>query len=285
MNAKRNYFGYLIPTVCELIEHPTAAKLIRIGLYDSLKCVGVKVEDIGLLIQTIINESLKSKDVCEVEHNLAKLCEGKIVPSILRAALDGRAKKIAQQISPYLLGKRILDLGCGDGMVMNFVEGKEYEVKLADVSNYVDHRINYPFTLLRAPKLKDIACVFDTVLLLTVLHHSSDPEDVVEGLSSLKANRIIVIESVLEIPSSSSPLACLLAKHDFEIHLAFAIFADWFYNRVLHEDVLVPYNLGTVADWHKLFHRYGYYPILSENLGIDQPLVPEVHQLLVYERS
>jgi hypothetical protein len=280
-----NYFGYSLPTVCELIEHPAATTLIRMGLYDSLKCIGMKVEDIGPLIQIIINELHNSKDVCEAEHNLAKLCEGKIVPSILRTALDDRAKKIAQQISSHLVGKRILDLGCGDGMVMHFVEGKEYEVQLADVSNYVDHRISYPFTLLRATKLKDIACVFDTVLLLTVLHHSSMPEDVIEGLPSLEAKRIIVIESVLEKPAPTNPLACSLAKQNLEVRLAFAIFADWFYNRVLHEDVLVPYNLGTVADWHKLFDRYGYYPILSKNLGIDQPLVPEVHQLLVYERS
>ena len=282
---KRNYFGYLIPSICEAIDYPVAISLIRMSLDGILRCVGVKTEATGMLIEAIFDELHSSKDVYQIEHNLFTLCVKEISTSVLRNSLDSRAKQIAQQISPYLVGRNVLDLGCGDGMIMHFVEKNEYEVQLADINNYVDHRISYPFTLLRVPKLKDINGIFDTVLLLTVLHHSSTPEDVIEGLPHLKAKRIIVIESVLEIPTPTSPLACLLAKQNFEVRLNFAVFADWFYNRVFHKDVSVPYNFGTVADWHRLFGRHGYSPILSETLGIDLPLIPEVHQLLIYERS
>jgi 2-polyprenyl-3-methyl-5-hydroxy-6-metoxy-1,4-benzoquinol methylase len=178
-----------------------------------------------------------------------------------------------------------LDLGCGDGMVLAKLKHGRYEILLADQLNYVDPRVHFPFRRLREGGLLEIREDFDTVLLLTVLHHSTEPARIVSDLRSLNPQRVVVIESVLDPPSPHNETAMLLAAQDFKSRLAFAVFADWFYNRVLHKDIPVPYNFGCINDWNKLFAEYGFRGKIATNLGLDQSLVPEVHMLLIYERS
>ena len=281
----RNTFGYHIPSLSVLARacHPT--DLIRISLADTFRCLDIAPNASKDLIEKVILALSSSSSCVEIEHGLHELSGAVVAPNTLRAALDARARLIANQIRPHVVGRRLLDFGCGDGMVLQELDYNNYDVLLADVLNYIDPRVAFPFRLLTNGALRSINQSFDTILILTVLHHASDPTAIVSGLSGLRPKRVIVIESVIEKPLPQNTLACLLCEQDFETRFAFATFADWFYNRVLHQDVPVPYNFGRLRDWEVLFSRHGFRTTYAENLGIDQCLVPEVHQLLVYEPS
>src|SRR5438270_12406687 len=47
-----------------------------------------------------------------------QLTVSELVPAeVMRAALDKRADLITNQVTPYVVGESLLDIGCGDGMV------------------------------------------------------------------------------------------------------------------------------------------------------------------------
>jgi SAM-dependent methyltransferase len=280
-----NIFGYRIPCLSDFAGKRYIIDLIRIALAETFRCLEIAPEASAALAERVISALSDRPSGLDLEHDLHTISSAIATPNKLRAALDARARLIAGQIKPHLVGHRLLDLGCGDGMVLQEVDHSGYDIVLADVLNYLDARVAFPFHLLANGRLTNINGSFDTILVLTVLHHADDPSEIVAGLRDLRPKRVIVIESVIEKPLRHGELASRLQNQDFDTRFAFATYADWFYNRVLHQDVPVPYNFGRTGDWKALFSRYGFRSIFTENLGIDQCLVPEVHELSLYEPS
>lgn len=106
-----------------------------------------------------------------------------------------RAAEIVSRIEPYLSeGDRVLDLGCGMCNISELVQQKGYEVVSADIKSvsYVDGIEPVVYDGNRLP-FKDNA--FDVCLLITVLHHTPDPDKVIkEAIRTSK--RIIIIEDI-----------------------------------------------------------------------------------------
>ena len=129
---------------------------------------------------------------------------------------------------------------------------------------------------------------FDTVLLLTVLHHSENPlQAVKEAVRVAKpGGRLIVIESVYGIKKHScKKFKCFFglgAKQQKRI----IGFFDHFTNRVIYyyskkQKASVPLNFYTIPEWKKIFEK-NYLEIEKIlELGFDQPSVPEYHALFV----
>jgi hypothetical protein len=126
---------------------------------------------------------------------------------------------------------------------------------------------------------------YDTVLLLTVLHHSSDPVELLRMAWEVTNKTLIIIESVVGIhqvpPNIRYELADLSDKHQ----IAYAAFIDWFYNRVLHDNVPVPYNFTTPDNWQAIFRKYNMRLTHTVHEGQDIEIGPEYHILFVLEKQ
>jgi len=138
---------------------------------------------------------------------------------------------------------------------------------LTDVVNY--NQTGLPFHLYDGKNLNFTDRSFDHVLLLTVLHHSDDPIQVIKEALRVADKSIIVIESV----------------YFNQVHKQLNKLFDWFYNRVMNNpDVNVPFNFLTPTAWPVLFEDLGGRVTHIKHLGLDQPLVPEWHTLYVVRK-
>ena len=67
--------------------------------------------------------------------------------------------------------------------------------------------------------------------------------------------------------------------------IGFAAFVDWFYNRVLHYDVPVPFNFTSAKRWQSVFLQNDMPVKRVLPLGQDIDIGPEYHVLLFLEKE
>jgi hypothetical protein len=199
----------------------------------------------------------------------------------ISARLKERSNKIIEQVSRWHPKGRLLDFGCGDGAIGAAFTSK-CDVTLYDVVDYKDPNVNLPLVIGRESEQILAGEEYDTILLLTVLHHSIDPIGTLREVRRLCSGRVIVIESVFGLKIRSQgwdPHTAAYFELSEDKQRDFNTYFDWFYNRVLHQNVPVPFNFNQPNGWIKVFRRCGFEVLGLEHLGIDQPLVPEYHIL------
>ena len=105
-------------------------------------------------------------------------------------------EKLAQIESNLHSGERILDVGSGNCILTHELRRQGYDVQPVDIKNqsFVEEivPVAYDGRILPFPQNS-----FDTGLLITVLHHTSDPTAVLREVRRV-AQRIIVIEEIYE---------------------------------------------------------------------------------------
>ncbi len=109
------------------------------------------------------------------------------------------AKFKIQRISEYLSKKdKILDVGTGPGSVCLLLNREGYNVTPVDV---VDQTLSSEIEPLiyNGKKLPFDDNSFNTALILTVLHHTSNPEEILSEAKRV-SNKIIVIEDIYSNP-------------------------------------------------------------------------------------
>jgi hypothetical protein len=120
------------------------------------------------------------------------------------------------------------------------------------------------------------------------MHHANCPLQVFAEALRVSRGRIIVIESVFGVQPTDVPRGDDRAQTFVNLGDAqaqFLAFIDWFYNRVLHDEVQVPFKFNSPAGWREVFKDFGARELLVEHLGLDQPLVPEYHTLHIVEKA
>lgn len=156
-----------------------------------------------------------------------------------------RIDAILGKIIPYLQkGDRVLDIGSGSCVVAKRLKDSGYEVTLLDVvdkSAYSDFRpIIYDGKHIPFPDNS-----FDVAFLITVLHHTKEPIEVLKEAARV-APRIIVMED--------------LYKDVFQKYLTFAM--DSFLNREFFGH---PHTNMTEREWERVFDKLGL-KILDRNI-------------------
>ena len=175
------------------------------------------------------------------------------------------AKIRFEKIKDYIVGKKILDLGAGNGLLaLEVKEQLDKEVVLVDIVDY--NYTDLPLILYNPEdKLPLANKEVDTTILYTVLHHASDPEHLLEEAARVTRKRLVIKEAYIE---------------EDDIKMANSFF-DWFYNRVIgDEDINVPLNFIKLEGWVKLLKSYGFDVVEIKYVGIDEPAVPE-HQVYI----
>lgn len=148
-----------------------------------------------------------------------------------------RARIKVNRILPFLeSGQRIIDVGSGNGGVSHLLMQRGCNVKPVDIGDK-------SFFEEAKPQIADGSALpfesrtFDTALLLTVLHHTSNPEAVLEEAKRVASN-IIVMEDVYD--------------NTFQKYLTF--FAD---SMVNWEFKGHPHTNKKDSEWRKLFEQKG----------------------------
>ena len=204
----------------------------------------------------------------------------KILRNFIRKRLDketearviglNRAKRSFELIKNHLTGEKILDLGAGNGLLaLEIKNNLKKDVILVDVVDY--NYTDLPMLLYqqdnKIPLADDEA---DTTLLYAVLHHTSNPEHVLVEAMRVTKKRLVIMEGYCE---------------NDNVRVTNSFF-DWFYNRVVgDEDINVPLNFLPVKGWEQILNKYGFEVVETKDLGINEPLVPEHHILIIADLS
>lgn len=256
----------------------TPKQLILKQHIDKLALDGMKAAGMGfckrniswLYIKYLIKKALKAnQNVYDIEQILQKTT-AKVIDrdKIYLPSLRERAIKIFENLTPYLVGDNILDLGAGNGLLGEAISintGKN--VFLVDVVNY--NLSSLPMNIFaqgNTVPFEDKSV--DTTIIYLVLHHSDNPVKTLQEAIRVTKKRIIIMEGYI----------------DDEFMKESNIFFDWFCNRVLlHSDINVPLNFHTTNDWEKIFQQNKLSVQFKNILGIDEPKAPEYHVLYVLD--
>lgn len=276
-----NEFGYELLSILQIIRDETLRPTLATALTNTVSALGMERSDIERLVAAIWTDREYSS-VLLLEADLHRFIEACVQPASLRNAIDARARLIANQVRPYLLGEFLADIGCGNGLVSWYLCRKPENTTLLDVRRYLDPRVDLPFSTFNENDQLPLNGA-DTSLLLTVLHHANHPNELLQSVMQCTTQRIIVIESVFGVLAPPAP-PFVDISHRKHIDVSYAIFVDWFYNRVLHKDIPVPYNFCTPEKWCSIFETQGWVVTHRIDLGVDQILAPEYHVLFSLSR-
>jgi ubiquinone/menaquinone biosynthesis C-methylase UbiE len=116
--------------------------------------------------------------------------------ALCRLALWRVQEKLAEIGSHLALADRVLDVGAGNCILCQELGRRGHDVTPVDVTNlsFVDAIVPVTYDGTTLPFADDS---FDVALVITVLHHATDP-DAVLGEVRRVARRIIVIEEIYE---------------------------------------------------------------------------------------
>jgi 2-polyprenyl-3-methyl-5-hydroxy-6-metoxy-1,4-benzoquinol methylase len=107
-----------------------------------------------------------------------------------------RTRQTFSQIQNYIEGKDIIDIGCGTGHLSKILKDEGYDIVAIDIKNRIQVRDIEPIVYdgLHVPSLDN---AYDVALLMTVLHHTSNPFAIIEEALRV-AKRVIIIEDIYD---------------------------------------------------------------------------------------
>lgn len=176
---------------------------------------------------------------------------------MLALLMKSRARQKAGLVTAYVPAPgrpAILDLGAGEGYVGREVARRvDGDVSLADIRDL--NRTNLPLTLYDGKRLPFEDHTFDAVLLVYVLHHAADPDQLVEEARRVCRGRIIVVESIY-VNALQYRILSALDRASNHIRSAGAMNAR---KEVLH--------FNTFAAWQERFVAMGLRIEVARDLG------------------
>jgi ubiquinone/menaquinone biosynthesis C-methylase UbiE len=106
------------------------------------------------------------------------------------------AERMVKEIEGFIVGEKILDLGCGSGIFGKKIEEKlKREVIGIDI---VDKRVcKIPFKIYDGKNIPFSNDYFDVVIIAFVLHHTEDPVSILKEAKRV-GKRIIIFEDLPE---------------------------------------------------------------------------------------
>ena len=164
--------------------------------------------------------------------NFATFRNHKPLGKLLYTLAAPRAKLFTGKVTPYLNPKdKILDIGAGICDIDKLLMDADFQITPLDIKNLSLNDISPILYDGKRMPFQDKS--FDVALLLTVLHHTADPEHVLREARRV-AQKIIIIEDIFSTPH----------------HRRLTLFMDSLLN---FEFVGHPHSNKTDAEWRALF--------------------------------
>jgi SAM-dependent methyltransferase len=154
-----------------------------------------------------------------------------------RSFYEMAAERMCKEVEDFLIGERILDLGCGSGIFGKKIKEKfEKEVVGIDI---VDKRVaEIPFKIYDGKQIPFPKDYFDLVIISFVLHHTQDPVSLLKEAKRV-GKRIIVFEDLAE---------GILGKGYCFLH-------HFFWNLFFGKSP--KFNFHTSKEWEEIFKNLG----------------------------
>ncbi len=290
----KNAFGKEIYEIREIVRDKKIELAIHEMLFSVLRHLGISPGNCNRIINECLKLARNYSSLSEYERSVHNVLWEEGVTKEIPKKLDSRARRIYEQVRPFILDGATLDLGCGDGEVGELLARDGLRVVVADIykhPNIVKLKLDFRIFGYR----QKIPCndnEFDNTLVLTVFHHSSVVFKSLEEVWRVtKPNgSVVVIESVYgvdgrELPKRKRDRIKHYLSLGSEGQRKVNIFFDHFYNRIIHysenpkKKVNVPFNFNTSEGWKQVFECSGFRQEKVIHLGVDQPAVPEYHTL------
>jgi SAM-dependent methyltransferase len=283
-NTRKNFWKHPIPSPQEVIGNPKLKPLIESLISHVADLLGLshvaRTDAIETAFKAAKNVASKLAFEKIVKQKLVAKCDR----TKMNLAIRERSSAVYEEIKSHLQGQTLLDIGCGNGLISEMCLQHFSEVQLLDVMKYVSPEVKLPFLRYREGQKLPVERQYDTVLLLTVLHHSKNPLTLLKKAWKATGKRLIIIESIFGVHGKSATGKYKLAGFVEREQIAYAVFVDWLYNRVLHDKIPVPYNFTTPQKWKETFSRLDMHLIEAKNLGQDIEIAPELHFLFVLDK-
>jgi SAM-dependent methyltransferase len=160
---------------------------------------------------------------------------------LVQALLRRYARRQVADVAPFVVGRRVLDLGAGEGRVAAGLRGdRRWWVCAVDVGPFRD--APGPYVVYDGERLPFADRAFDTTLLLLTLHHCPSPEAVLAEAVRVTSSRVVVSESVYRTAGER----CWLDLLDGRL------------NRHRHRGRMAPaLHFGRPEEWAARFARAG----------------------------
>lgn len=163
----------------------------------------------------------------------------RLLQKMFKKQINKRAELIGKQMLSHIKdGQSILDFGCGDMVVSEFISSKR-KVKITgiDVINY--NCTDLKLVLYEGGKLPFKDNFFDVVFASFVLHHTNDPAFYLSELFRVSRGKIILMEDTF--------------TNKYE-KMATYLF-DWITNHLESLRVKVPFNFLSVDEWKSIIKK------------------------------
>lgn len=278
----KNAWNYDIPGIDEITSNYDLKDMIGKIVHGILGVAGLSPNISQEIVDTLFNKHSWS-NVLELERILHNKIHSQVnMNDKLQTEMYKRAQIIHSEIQKYFCGESLADIGSGHGLISWFSREQFKDIVLFDVVDYRDPEVTLPFISYAGDEYPPFDRSYDCTLLITVLHHASDPLKLLEDVWQHTRKRLIIIESVFDV--SPGTVISPLHKFDQYTQFVYAVFCDWFYNRVLNQDVFVPYNFNSPQNWRHIFESLPAKIFSEEDLGVDLDIVPEHHFLFVLDK-
>jgi len=176
---------------------------------------------------------------------------------VFQKLLRNRAHRIERSVKEHVsASKSILDCGGGDMLISNLIEERS-DVKAFGADVVVAKQAHPRFCVCSGEKLAFQDKSFDMVALIFVLHHTNNPEVVIEECARVSKKHILILEDIF---------ANQLEKKMLKLF-------DYAGNYLIHKGMNFPYNFKSIAEWHAVFESKGL------NLVKSKPIYPNNFQL------
>jgi SAM-dependent methyltransferase len=153
------------------------------------------------------------------------------------------------QLAPR--GVRVLDVGCGDGLIAALMGSKRPDIELVGVDVLPREHSHIPVQMFDGTRIPFADRSFDLVLFSDVLHHTKDPRILLQEAQRVASKHVLIKDHYREGVLANARLR----------------FMDWVGNARF--GVALPYNYWTERQWHAAWRELGLQPErLVTSLGL-----------------
>jgi ubiquinone/menaquinone biosynthesis C-methylase UbiE len=151
-----------------------------------------------------------------------------------------RVRVLAQSISELVQpDSRLLDVGCGDGLVAREVAQRRPDIHTVGIDVLVRTSARIPVSAFDGQNIPFPDGAFDSVMLIDVLHHSDDPKRLLAEATRVARSELILKDHLMDRPLSA-PILRFMDRVGNERHGVESV-----------------YNYWSTARWHAAFEELG----------------------------